>query len=332
MSIVTRATLVSVRLSRAAAAAALASLLVVSPAHGAVFLVLSVESGPPGTEVTGRTGGEGALMLATGAIQTFLVHADAASVTTPDDPRLIAIGQLEVPANGNGTIMFTVPDIEPGAYELMVHCPVCADLSAGRSMLPVGEFEVTSEIACPVTIPNRSRPPPGGGGLGPGSMATHGNGLLWTILPDDGVWRVPESGVRSDGSIRQKFVWWRRVVDQTTTTDTDGVVTAESTYAGSLRITGRRLDADAPPATATTRHEGVHVGSTITFPTGGCWEITGTAGEDILAFTVYMLPPGEAMPDTAIRSSPPVATLGLILLIAGSALAVAKRSPAAPRH
>lgn len=189
----------------------------------------------------------------------------------------------------------------------------------------------SADFACPVTIPNRSVPPPGGGGLGPGSMAIHGNGLLWTILPDDGVWLVPESGVRSDGSIQQKFVWWRRVVDQTTTTGDDGVLTVGSTYAGTLRITGRRLDADAAPAWATTRHEGVHVGSTITFPTGGCWEITGTAGEDLLTFTVYMLPPGEPMPDTAFRPSPPAATLGVILLVAGSALAVAQRTPARPR-
>jgi hypothetical protein len=67
------------------------------------------------------------------------------------------------------------------------------------------------------------------------------------------VWRVPESGVRADGTILQKFVWWRRVVDQTTTTDADGVLTVESTYAGTLRITGHRLDADSPPVTATTR-------------------------------------------------------------------------------
>lgn len=187
---------------------------------------------------------------------------------------------------------------------------------------------VRADFACPVTIPNRSPPPPGGGGLGPGSLAIHGNGLLWTILPDDGVWRVPESGVRADGTILQKFVWWRRVVDQTTTTDADGVLTVESTYAGTLRITGHRLDADSPPVTATTRHEGVHVGSAITFPTGGCWEITGTTGEDVLTFTVYMLPPGEPMPNTAIRASPPVTALGVILLLAGSALAVAQRAPA----
>jgi hypothetical protein len=127
-------------------------------------------------------------------------------------------------------------------------------------------------------------------------------------------------------NIRQKFVWWRRVVEQTTTTDADGVLAVESTYAGTLRITGHRLDADAPAATATTRHEGVHIGSAITFPTSGCWEITGTAGEDTLTFTVYMLPRGEPMPNTAVRPSPSLAAMGVILLLAGSALAVAQRA------
>lgn len=206
-------------------------------------------------------------------------------------------------------------------------------LAAALMIVAVGGLTpstANAAFACPVTTPNRSQPPPGGGGLGPGSMATHGNGLLWTILPGDGVWAVPESGMRPDGSIEQKFVWWRRVVDQTTSTN-DGVLSVTSSYAGDLRITGRRLDTPAPPATATTRPEGVHVGSAIRFPTGGCWEITGTAGDDVLTFTVYMLPPGEPMPNTAVLPSSPWATFGVVLLLAASGLALVQRLPA-PRR
>ena len=124
-------------------------------------------------------------------------------------------------------------------------------------------------FACPVTIPNDSQPPPGGGSLAPGSRVTHGNGLLWTILPDDGVWRVDEIAM-TDGSFKAKFVWWRRPVEQTVQT-VNGVVTAEVTFAGDLRIGGRRLDAATDPVRATTSPQGVHVGSTITFPSGpGC--------------------------------------------------------------
>jgi hypothetical protein len=179
-------------------------------------------------------------------------------------------------------------------------------------------------FACPVTIPNDSQPPPGGGGIGPGSLSTHGNGLLWTILPDDGIWRVRAQSVHPDGSIEEKFVWWRRPTGESVQT-VDGVVTAETTFAGDLSISTRRLDAASEPATATTRHEGVHVGSTITFPAGGCWEITGTAGQDALTFTVYMLPPGEPLPDTALARSSPLLGWGLTLLIAAAAARVARR-------
>jgi hypothetical protein len=187
-----------------------------------------------------------------------------------------------------------------------------------------------AEPPCPVTIPNRSDPPPGGGSQGPGSLATHGNGQLWTVLPDEGIWLVPASGVQPDGSIRQKFVWWRRVIERTTVVGDDGVVRVEATYAGTLLITGRRLGATSPPATATTQHEGVHVGSTITFPTGGCWEVTGSAGEDVLTFVVYMLPPGAPMPDTAlpppsVQASPLARpALVVILLVAAAVLALGR--------
>ena len=182
-----------------------------------------------------------------------------------------------------------------------------------------GPAVVHAAFACPVTIPNDSQPPPGGGGIEPGPMKTHGNGMLWTILPEDGVWRVWEDDVRSDGSFPEKFVWWRRPIDQTASY-LDGVLTAEVTFAGDLRIAGRRLDAAADPLTARTFPEGVHVGSTITFPSGGCWEITGTAGADAMTFTVYMLPPGEPLPDTAASSRLPVAAWGVALLLGAGSL------------
>ena len=177
----------------------------------------------------------------------------------------------------------------------------------------------TADVSCPVTIPNRSQVPPGGGSLAPGGpMWTHGNGLLWTILPGDGVWVVPDNGMRPGGTIEQKFVWWRR---PDYVTDADGFTT--QTFAGELRISGRRLDEGAPPLTATTHPDGVHVGSLITFPTGGCWEITGTAGADSLTFTVYMLPPGWPLPDTALAPpAAPLAPVGILTLVIAGLVAV----------
>lgn len=182
---------------------------------------------------------------------------------------------------------------------------------------------VAGAAACSVTVPNDSQPPPDGGSIGPGSLVTHGNGQLWTILPHDGIWRVDERSMEADGSIVEKFVWWRRVVEQTTST-VDGVLTAETTFAGELSITGRRLDGPAPAATARTQPEGVHVGSIITFPVGGCWEITGTAGQDSLTFTVYMLPPGGAMPNVALPTPSPWIPWGVALLLSASVLAIGR--------
>lgn len=197
---------------------------------------------------------------------------------------------------------------------------------AGVASLGIGS-DVAAANACPVTIPNASQPPPGGGSLAPGTLETHGNGQLWTILPQDGVWRVDPRSVEADGTFVEKFVWWRRVVERTTST-VNGVLTASTTYAGELTITGRPLDGPDSPLEIRTYPEGVHVGSTITFPTGGCWEITGTAGADSLTFTVYMLPPGEPVPDTALAPPSSLVPIGALALLVGVGLAVVRRASA----
>ncbi|HYI67456.1 MAG TPA: hypothetical protein VEW95_11070 [Candidatus Limnocylindrales bacterium] len=194
---------------------------------------------------------------------------------------------------------------------------------AGVASLGIGSG-VAAASACPVTIPNASQPPPGGGSLGPGTFETHGNGQLWTILPQDGVWRVDPRSIEADGSFVEKFVWWRRVVEQTTSI-VNGVLTASTTYAGELSITGRRQDGQDSALKIRTYPEGVHVGSTITFPAGGCWEITGMAGADSLTFTVYVLPPGEPVPDTALVPRSVLVPIGSLVVLVGIGLAVVRR-------
>jgi beta-lactamase regulating signal transducer with metallopeptidase domain len=53
-----------------------------------------------------------------------------------------------------------------------------------------------------------------------------------------------------------------------------------------LVITGRRLDADAPPLAAKTptAYAAPYVGIGLTFPEAGCWEVTATAGDSKLTF------------------------------------------------
>jgi hypothetical protein len=118
---------------------------------------------------------------------------------------------------------------------------------------------------CPATHPNRSQPP------GPTFGAEfHGNGSIWV-----GTWHanVVVWPAGSDGSITTKFGWWRGV-------------------AGKLRIEGRRLDAPAPPLVGHVPDgygDSGFQSSGITFPTEGCWQVTGRVGDAGLTFVTLVL-------------------------------------------
>ena len=124
---------------------------------------------------------------------------------------------------------------------------------------------------CPVTRPN--------GNLPPGETSTSGsrylgNGALWTELYPNPFRPRPED-VHADGSIVLKVPWWRGVI-------------------GRLTIAGRRLDGDAPPASAwiPTGYGRTGFQSTaVTYPTPGCWEVTGRAGGANLTFISLILAP-----------------------------------------
>lgn len=118
--------------------------LLVSVVSASLFLVLNETSGPAGTVVRGRTGGNGAFAEQVSPLPTYFVdQASSDGVTSPDDARLVMVGQLVVDTSGNGTITFTVPSLPPGPYALMVYCPSCAQTSAGRVMLSVAAFTIT---------------------------------------------------------------------------------------------------------------------------------------------------------------------------------------------
>jgi len=138
---------------------------------------------------------------------------------------------------------------------------------------------LTPPPPCRVTLPNGSQPPVKhfGGTVtysptyrGPRSdrdAGSHGNGKLWTVLPLDGrLLLTPEK----DGSIGEKFFWWRGV-------------------RGPLTIRGRRLDAPADPLRS---HVPAGYGETgfqasgVYFPSEGCWEITGRVGDSELTFVM----------------------------------------------
>ncbi len=140
---------------------------------------------------------------------------------------------------------------------------------------------------CPSTHPNTTRAPdeteqPGG----------YQNDALWTSLTmwsgEPGIVNVPLDGrVEPSGAIADmKWAWFRLIP-------------------GALTIDGRRLDGPAPPLTAHVPDgygdSGFQV-SGITFPTAGCWEITGHVAGASLTFVVLVIVPDgaprEAMPAT----------------------------------
>jgi len=126
------------------AAVFLGAAVLAGGASGALFLTFSTTKAAPGTVVTARTGGRGALAKipkGSAPLRVFLAPADdAAGISSPDDGRLTALGRLRVDPQGDGSLRFTVPDVPPGRYTTITHCVPCAAFSGGAEMAPTGPF------------------------------------------------------------------------------------------------------------------------------------------------------------------------------------------------
>jgi hypothetical protein len=100
-----------------------------------------------------------------------------------------------------------------------------------------------------------------------------GSDGLWIIPPENGEWQ----------GLKQKMGWWRHAY----------AWRKEPTP--KLKITGRRLDSQAPPldvdgpnAVGVSGSPGNYMMVGLTFPTPGCWEITGRYENDELTFVVWV--------------------------------------------
>ncbi len=126
-------------------------------------------------------------------------------------------------------------------------------------------LRIVAADPCPITRPNGSVPP--GSTFG---AEFHGNGALWVGVPPANVVLTPKA---ADGSVGTKFGWWREAI-------------------GALTIDGRRLDGPAPLLRAAVPDGYGDRGfqpSSITFPSEGCWEVTGRVGGATLTFVTLAL-------------------------------------------
>ena len=104
---------------------------------------------------------------------------------------------------------------------------------------------------------------------------------LWTALHMDGVWKgLPDN----PQGYTQKIMWW------------SDLFVVEDELEPALVVTGRRLDAEAPPLQfygATNAMAGDIKTAMLTgvdFPTLGCWEVTGEYKKSQLTFVVWIAP------------------------------------------
>ena len=92
--------------------------------------------------------------------------------------------------------------------------------------------------------------------------------------------------IDADGSVWMKWPCWRGVE-------------------GTLRITGRRLDGTAPRLKAYLPDYGKSgfTPSGISFPTEGCWQVTGAEGDTKLTFVTLVLKAARYWPSNRTPQS-----------------------------
>jgi hypothetical protein len=136
--------------------------------------------------------------------------------------------------------------------------------------------------SCPVTQPpNPPFVPPASVALSAGYF-WYGTAALWAETRLDGTWRnLPNH----DGAFTEKVFWWRQGYDW------------QAEPQPNLTVTGRRLDAAAPPLVASRANgafNAADIGSAmlvgVDLPAPGCWEITGRYAGATLRFVVWVAP------------------------------------------
>lgn len=146
---------------------------------------------------------------------------------------------------------------------------------APASSLPPAECPIT-QPQTPPFVPFNRKP-----SLNSGEF-WYGSDKLWTAVRANGTWSdLPFSPGQG---YAQKVFWWRQGYDVQAEPQPD------------LKVTGRRLDAPAPPLVASraTNAYADDIGSAmlvgVQVPSAGCWEITGQYRDAKLSFVVWVVP------------------------------------------
>lgn len=107
-----------------------------------------------------------------------------------------------------------------------------------------------------------------------------GTEKLWTHLRKDGTWKGLPHYEPTDAAFRQKMFWFRQ----------GWLLDAQP----KLEVTGKRLDASAPPLDAVTSNgwtndrEHAFMVTGMDIPRLGCWKITGRYENAELSFVVWV--------------------------------------------
>ena len=212
------------------------------------------------------------------AVRLYLVRADQwALARNQRDAHLHYIGTL---APGR-TLTFSVPPLDPGAYELASWCPRCSGAPfalqrsqrLSRGIRSKATLRIEETAGCPVTLPNGNRPPGQ-----PQKLSWYGNGRLWAGVRADGIRPVVRFDLGADGSIGDKLTW---------------VTTPRFERPA---ISGERIDETAPPLRVLGVNRGSFAGaadpsymSAVSFPTAGCWRLRARVGDVSLVYVVKIV-------------------------------------------
>jgi hypothetical protein len=256
---------------------AVVALVGATSAQAALFFLFQPTSAIPGDLVAVRLGGTPAGFTLRQRerpfqrpIRVYLVpDGVAAQVRGRFDPRLYFVGRLVPDRRGRGLLSFRTPPLGTDTYVAAAWCPGCAPSRAGRSFFVLPLAEVSRDRD---RMGLRLRLPAASAESCPVTRGSYGNGLLSTRVP--GANGVLATRRGDDGSLFQKLWWW-----------------AHRGLSGDLTVRGERLDAPGTMRVLAVNWAsgGGSWASAVTFPSEGCWRLTGRVGDVSLTYVVSVV-------------------------------------------